>query len=101
MPATLTNASNYVGNPAVEQAVLAVSVEVFTSRNHFIDAELSVHGDICVMNTKLFKKGLNSNDVDIELETKSFIVIPNFLHSILISGKISSFEELQFMIPFI
>jgi hypothetical protein len=28
-------------------------------------------------------------------------VIPNFLHSILISGKISSFEELQFMIPFI
>jgi len=31
--ATLTNAANYVGNSAVEQAVLAVSVEVFTSRN--------------------------------------------------------------------
>lgn len=31
--ATLTNAANYVGNPAVEQATLAVSVEVFTSRN--------------------------------------------------------------------
>ena len=34
------------------------------SSNHFIDAELSVHGDICVMNTKLFKKCLNSNDVE-------------------------------------
>lgn len=31
--ATLTGASTYVGNPAVEQAVLAVSVEVFSSRN--------------------------------------------------------------------
>jgi hypothetical protein len=31
--ATLTGASTYVGNPAVEQATLAVSVEVFTSRN--------------------------------------------------------------------
>ena len=49
----------------------------------------------------LFSTKIYFNEVDIELETKSFIVIPNFLHSILISGKISSFEELQFMIPFI
>ncbi len=31
--ATLTSASTYVGNAAVSQAVLAVSVEVFSSRN--------------------------------------------------------------------
>jgi hypothetical protein len=31
--ATLTGASTYVGNSAVEQAVLSVSVEVFSSRN--------------------------------------------------------------------
>lgn len=29
------------------------------------------------------------------------MVIPNFLHNILISGNTSSFEELQFMIPLI